>query len=299
MKKINTALLGLALILGFSLTAFSQEEKSELVLDLGYFVPTNNVPYLDVHIKTKVDEKLKTGKKFIDVPGINVSVYLNEESDNNLLGKLTTGESGKARVVIQPGMKAAWDAADKHNFIAVAEGTNLYDEARTEIEITKAKIVLEIDTADGIRQMTAKVMEFSAGNWVPIKDVEVNIEVQRLSGFLLAGDDEYYTTDEEGQVSTEFTKENLPGDKEGNLILRAGIEDNETYGNLYYEQSAPWGIPQVVDNSFNKRTLFATRDKAPIWLLVMVYSIVISVWGTLIYLVLQLFAIKKSGKLAE
>ena len=79
-------------------------------------------------------------------------------------------------------------------------------------------------------------------------------------------------------------------------MLVAKVEDNEQYGNLIIEKTVPWGIATRVDNSFfNQRTLWSTRFRTPWWLLFMAYSIVIAVWGTIIYLVLQIVKIKKLG----
>ena len=69
------------------------------------------------------------------------------------------------------------------------------------------------------------------------------------------------------------------------------------YGNLTVEKSVPWGVIVKHENNFNKRSLFATRDKTPLWLLFMAYSIIAGVWGVLIYLAIQLLKIRKLGKL--
>ena len=51
--------------------------------------------------------------------------------------------------------------------------------------------------------------------------------------------------------------------------------------------------------SFDQRKLWATKFRTPLWLLFMAYSIVIGVWGTIIYLVLQIIRIKRIGKIAS
>jgi hypothetical protein len=63
------------------------------------------------------------------------------------------------------------------------------------------------------------------------------------------------------------------------------------------EKEAQWGtIVSESDDSFGGRSLWAARDKAPIWLLVFPNLIIISIWGTMIYLVMLIFKIKKIGK---
>jgi hypothetical protein len=88
----------------------------------------------------------------------------------------------------------------------------------------------------------------------------------------------------------------MPGDEKGNIVLVARVEDNDNYGNLVVEKSVPWGKVVKTDISFfDQRTLWSTRFRTPVWLLVMAYGMVIGVWGTIIYIVLQIFRIKKMG----
>jgi hypothetical protein len=144
------------------------------------------------------------------------------------------------------------------------------------------------------------VSALEGGEWIPAKDVEMKVGVNRLGGILSVGDEETYTTDSTGTVSAEFKKDSLPGDQQGNIILVAKVEDNDKYGNLLIEKTVPWGLaitPQK--NFFDQRTLWSTRYRTPLWLLFIAYSIVIGVWGTIIYLVAQIVKIGKLGKASD
>ena len=89
----------------------------------------------------------------------------------------------------------------------------------------------------------------------------------------------------------------MPGDEKGNILLAAKVEENDIYGNLLLEKTVPWGVAFKPDNNFfNQRTLWTTRNRTPIWLLFLAYSIVIGVWGTILYLVREMFKIKKLSK---
>ena len=88
--------------------------------------------------------------------------------------------------------------------------------------------------------------------------------------------------------------------QKGDIVLVARVDNNELFGNLLVKKVVPWGKPTVAnDTFFTKRSLWATRDKAPIWLIVMAYSIIAAVWAVLIYLVIQLFKIRKLGRNAS
>lgn len=181
--------------------------------------------------------------------------------------------------------------------VVVKEGD---EEVITDYVITKSKITLDTVNTDGAKSITITVMQLDKNNkWLPAKDVEMKVGIARLGSILSAGDEQSYTTDANGTITAELKKDSLPGDKNGNITLIAKVEDNETLGNLVVEKTANWGVPTIEDtNFFNQRTLWTTRFRTPYWLLFMAYSIIIGVWGTLIYLIRQLLKIKKLGKTA-
>jgi hypothetical protein len=75
------------------------------------------------------------------------------------------------------------------------------------------------------------------------------------------------------------------------------IEDHDEFGSIFAFTMKKWGKPTVDDNSaFERRTLWSTRDKTPYWLLVFPNLIIFGVWGVIVYLVLQIFKIKKLSK---
>ena len=85
-------------------------------------------------------------------------------------------------------------------------------------------------------------------------------------------------------------------DTKGNITIVAKIEDNELFGNVMMEKTIPWGKYYTRENNFGKRSLWATRDRTPVWLLFMAYSIIVLVWGVIIYLIIQIVKLKKLGK---
>ena len=139
-------------------------------------------------------------------------------------------------------------------------------------------------------------MKLEHNEWMPAADVELKVGIQRFGGLIPAGDEETYTTDSTGKVTAEFKREGLPGDEHGTIILAAKVEDNDQFGNLLIQKKAAWGVARKIDhNFFDQRTLWSTRFKTPYWLLFIAYSIIIGVWGTLIYLIRQVVKIIKLG----
>lgn len=261
---------------------------TETVLRLRYFNDNNQVQYLIL------ESLSKTGRIAVPLPNQVCKLYMDEQSEENLIAKVTTDEKGKAKCFIPPSLKARWDELPMHLFIAVTMDKE--EEITTEIEITKARIQIDTLSEDGVRSISVTVMMLEDSVWVPAEEVEMKVGIRRMGGILSAGEDETYTTDEDGMVIVELNKEDMPGDELGNIILRARVEESDLFGNLIVEKSAPWGVPTMSDDSFfEQRSLWSTRFKAPYWLLAMAYGIAFTVWGVIIYLIIQIFRIKKLG----
>ena len=127
----------------------------------------------------------------------------------------------------------------------------------------------------------------------------MKLGIKRMLGGLTVGDAETYTADSSGIASVEFKREAMSGDEKGNLLLVAKIEDNDNYGNLTIGKSVPWGKAVHTQSVFLKLALWSTGNRAPIWLLLIAISIIVGVWSTLFYLIKQILAIKKLGKLFD
>ena len=294
MKQLLIIKIKFHLILLFLAVAscvFAQDSTVNLPsVNIRYFVKDNNLQYVILQ------SRIKEGRKFNSLPKREVQLYLDSADNTNLIAKIITDERGEAECTLQPSLKDKWNSSNKHSFIAVLKGEKGEEEITTTLEITKAKIIIDTSNTDGTRSVNVKVMYAENNDWLPAKDVEMKVGINRSGAVLSAGDEATYTTDSTGSASVELKKLNLPGDKSGNFMLVAKVEDNEQYGNLIIEKTVPWGIATRVDNSFfNQRTLWSTRFQTPWWLLFMAYSIVIAVWGTIIYLVLQIVKIKKLG----
>ena len=291
MPTYKIKFLHLLLFLAVTTCVVAQDSTVNLPsVNVRYFVKDNNVQYITVQ------SRIKEGRKFNPLPKREVQLYLDSADNTNLIAKIITDKKGEGSCTLPPSLKDKWNNSNKHSFIAVLKGEKGEEEITSTLEITKAKIAIDTSNTDGTRSINVKVLYADNNEWLPAKDVEMKVGVDRSGSVLSAGDEATYTTDSTGIVNVEFKKLNLPGDKTGNFMLVAKVEDNEQYGNLIIEKSVPWGTATKVDNTFfDQRTLWTTRFRTPFWLLLMAYSIVIGVWGTIIYLVMQIVKIKKLG----
>src|SRR5476651_913941 len=290
MKPLNKTSIVILFIACFFCgnSSFAQAQaKGSLSLAVNYFVTNNQVPYLLVRVKTKVDGRFQT------VAGIPVSLFLDKDSTGTAIGKIVTNEWGEATTLIPPTVKKQWNTGLKHTFLAKFAGNAKFDETTGDLTVGKAEILID---AGADKKITATVMEMKDATWTPVKGVDVKMAVKRLGGDLPVNETATFTTDSTGTVSADFKRDSIPGDAKGNITLIAKVEDNDQYGNLSIEKVVPWGAKFTPVSTFNERTLFATRDKAPIWLQLIAYSIIFAVWGILVYLVLNVLKIKRLGK---
>lgn len=291
MKLLNHCKLFFVFLFALgTLVSTAQDSKPALLLDLVYHQKDNIYPFVTVFAKSKVD------RKFLPVANIPVAIYLGQAADEGLIGKVLTDKDGKGIVTFPVTLQKVWDSVSSFHLIATTSTTKQYESVTTESDITKSKISFDTTWADGVRSVVVNIKAKKGKDWVSAGAVETKVIIKRSVGNLSVGDDENYTTDSSGTVTAEFKKTTIPGDVKGNLTIVAKTDENEKYGSISIEKTLPWGLPIVSnDDQFNRRTLFATRDKAPIWLILLAGSIFVSVWSVLVYLVFQIVKIRKAG----
>lgn len=276
------------------LLAVAQEdtakENKESMLYLRYYVVNNQVPYLNVQTKNKL------GKTFTPQGNVPVSIYLNKDADPaSLVGKVTTNSKGVATIGIPANLANQWKENASPTFYARTDSTPDFNPTNLELIMTKSR--LELDTVnDGeSRSVKARLLKYENDTVVPLPEVDVKLAVKRLGGYLNIGDEETYTTDSIGDVQGVFTQKNLPGDSLGNIEIVALVDDNDAVGTLENHLKVPWGVPAKYHSKFEERTLFATGNKAPGWLLFLALGIIIGVWSVIIYLITNIIRIRKLG----
>ncbi|HLZ88974.1 MAG TPA: hypothetical protein VKQ52_17080, partial [Puia sp.] len=276
MKKLSYyAALALVIFQVPALPGFAQPEKKDLLLQLAYYNDNNHLQYLKAVAKTK------TEGKFRFVPGIGLRFYITADSPGYFLGSGLTNDKGEAVVFLPATAKSEWIRSAKQSFVVVSGAAMGFDPVRATADLTKAR--LKIDTAGG-RKVSVSLMESRDSGWAPVKGVDVKVAVKRLDGNLTIADAPTYTTDSTGLVQADFKRDSLPGDAKGNLVLVASVEDNDNYGNLTTEFSVPWGVYRPYVSAYDTRSLFARRGRSPAWLEGIAYSIIVLVWGVLLYL---------------
>ncbi len=289
MKRYNYLAVCIAALCNIPLPGYAQpSEKSSVRLALTYNQLNYNLPIL------KASAKTKKGKKFEPVEGVEISFFFANETSRGFAGRIKTTSKGEASMVLPARFKHQFDSLSTCLFKATLTSNDQFEDASAEVEITKGKIELALIELDSTRTISAKVLIRNDTGWAAVPGVDVKLVVRRLLSDLSAGE-ELYTTGETGEASASYAL-TIPGDINGLVTFGAKIEDHDLLGNLTTTKTANWGIPLKPDNTFAKRTLFATRDKTPLWLLSFPNLLIAGVWGTIFYLLYQLIKIRKIGK---
>jgi hypothetical protein len=285
MKKLNY-IIPIIVLLNASATESFGQQKNKLLLSLSYDNVNNDQQYLEAHAKAKINGRL------ILVPGIKLKFYITNDSPSNLLGQAITDEQGNAYSLIPASAKQEWNKSTTPGFIVESEPADSFESATANFDLTRAK--LKIDTLAG-EKVVVTLMKLKDSSCLPVKGVDIIIGVKRQGSHLNISETPTYTTDSLGQVTADFKRDKLPGDSKGNLILTARVEDDDNFGTVSADKIVPWGVPVKFESDYSRRSLFARRNMAPIWLDLMAYSIIAIVWGVVLYLILQIGKIKKLG----
>jgi hypothetical protein len=149
---------------------------------------------------------------------------------------------------------------------------------------------LQFVTADSVKTCKAIL----TANDKPAPGVTVKFFVKRMFSLLPIG--KPVTTDDSGTAAVKFPN-NLPGGSDGQVVVVAKLDDDPTYGSLQVQDSIKWGaLVPAGDGNWENRSLAASRSKAPMFLIVASNVIIVGIWGTLIYVILQLFKLRNASR---
>ncbi len=261
---------------------------------------------LSVQFRSEADRSMnitatagaKINSRLSPVPGLLIKFYLDEESENNLIGDSHTDSNGKAAVSIPASLLSKWNESDEHTLIASSPDTLQFSSSSNDITVGKGKIVIDTFGESNSHSIQVTALSKSNDGWIPIKDMEILLGVKRLDGSVLKfTEDGSFTTDSSGKVIVELTDTTIKGDEDGKITLLAKCEDNDDFGTIISEKEVYWGKKtEFKSDFFQNRTLWSTRFRTPIWLLVLVYGMSIGIWATIFYVFRQIYKIKKAGQ---
>lgn len=279
-------------------TAFAQSESDTTGTDTGKAEASIELKYTEANNKTKILEatvKTKADGSWQGVGGVAVKFYRDEATPEKLLGTSTSNNKGSAVLILPEAAGKQAGPPFEYKFLAALENNDRFEDSEEEITVTESGLDMTLEEEDSVRQVHIVLTETDAtGKEVPVKEVEVSLFVKRMFG-LLPLSDHPETTDENGEILAEFPAD-LRGDTAGNLVIVAKIEDHEKFGNLEFSRKINWGIPLQIDPEKNARELWSSRANAPVYLIVIVNSMLIGIWGVIFYILFQAYKIIKLGR---
>lgn len=157
--------------------------------------------------------------------------------------------------------------------------------------ITDIQIILQSDR-EAHEVKAVVVGKNEKGEEALVKNAEIGFFVKRYFGDLRV-DDKSITTDKNGVASIPFPAD-LPGDAEGNVEMTVRLMDDK-YAGAVVSQNVNIAKVTVVENMLDERALWGTRAKTPIWLLFMYLGMTGGIWLGILYIVINIFKIKKLG----
>ncbi len=221
--------------------------------------------------------------------------FLNQNSDGAIFTKITDGR------IAMPTFKAVLNETQRWqlvNYIRSFDANKKVAAVSSPVQVKKgdklnAPYQMSLSYNEEQNSLQAFVQGTNAqGSLVPAPDVEVGFFIKRYFGKLPFGD-KGAVTDDKGMIQAKIPSD-VPGGEEGKAIAFASLSDVDNFGSVNAETEVNVKPVEIV-NLLDKRSLWTVRVMAPWWLIITYFSILIGVWATLAYVVLQLFKLKKAG----
>ena len=287
MSRTRTyTLIGLcaALLVGSVLPARAQDgEKERLRLSATYIKMMGGPLYLDLAASARIE------RTTVEVPGAELEVYYEIDGEEFPLGTVTTDHSGKARFEMA-GLEAIRpDSTGLFTLGASFAGNDSYRGASRSVSFRNADIRAELVQQDSLAFVQATLTDAAADSL--IADALIKVQVVRMFRPLRISE-EFLATDDAGSIEVEVPA-GIPG-PDGMLQLQVAVEDNDDYGTVIASLEAPVGTAIEQDTTFFERTLWAPRDRTPLFILFFTGLLILGSWGLIVYLVRNLIKIAKN-----
>ncbi|RED44726.1 hypothetical protein [Seonamhaeicola aphaedonensis] len=281
-KHITPFLLIVFILLGWSNQTQAQE-KEKIRIKADYTKIIDKHSYIDLAATARIN------KKNTAISKINLMIFSETDDDQLELGQVTTNADGKARYIIKDFSKLLRDSLGFYNLRIRFKGDDNFKKASKYLTFRDAHIEAKSFTEDSINYVSATIKDVFLDSLLP--EISLNVNVERLFKSLPLGK-EFNYTDQNGMIVVPIEK-GIPG-IDGNINIEVTLNDSDDYGTVKALMNTSFGTPVVIDNTFEKRTLWSPRIKTPFFILIFTNLLIFSMWSVIIYLITNLFKIKKS-----
>ena len=287
MKRFKYICLWVLLFTGGVVTA--QETDADAPAEAEPIEPVMELTYLkdtDGKINLRAGMVNYVNRMPVPLPGLEIFFYAGDDSLVRL-GSIPTDTEGLAVLQLAEGTGLPLAADGSVRYLAEYAGDENILPAEYEIYITDVNLEMSLDMVDSVRTVSLRAYSLIDGLEVPVADEDVYVYVNRMFSDLPVGED---FLDENGAYVTEVP-DDIPGDAEGNIEIIARFNDHYLFGTVEKRQTVRWGLRMQYDFSIPRRTLWT--QIAPLWMIITLSILLIGVWSHYIYVIVQLFRLKR------
>ncbi|MGZ0016041.1 hypothetical protein [Yeosuana sp. AK3] len=278
-------LLFMALFAFIGSNAYGQDEKIGARLTLEYVKVVNENSFL------KLSAIFKGEDGYEPCQNLNFTIYKVkvDEEDSELnsevkIGEAITNYDGKAKFNIPTEF-----ISTTNDFIVRIENSDIYEDDEETITVKNANMEASIVEIDSVNHIQARLFTMDDE---PIVEEEVKVGLKRLFGSLTVGEEESYTTDEDGSILAPI-QEGFTG-IDGKLTFEIVLKESEAFGTIIAYVNSDIGVPIKNESTFNQRTMWSPPNKTPLFLWIVPNIMLVGIWSILLFLVINLFKIYKS-----
>ncbi len=227
--------------------------------------------------------------KLVPLPPDPASEKMQGNSDGAIQFKIAQGRTP------MPSFKNILSATDIWRVISYIRSFNSKYVQKTEVKaggVSAQNAMISITWLKDKKQVQTMVSGMKDKVVQPVAGAEVKLFVKRYFGNLPI--DEPRNTDTQGKAIFNLPKD-LPGDSTGFVQLIVKLTDEAAFGEARKDTSLAVGVPTYRPPLNESRAMWNVVSKAPIWLLLAYTFSVLAAWGFIIYVLLQIRAIYRSG----
>ncbi|MCX6219667.1 MAG: c-type cytochrome [Bacteroidia bacterium] len=229
--------------------------------------------------------------KLVPPPPDPASLQMQKNSDGAFFYKVSVGRG------LMPSFKNTLSATDTWKIISYLRGFNdkyvqvLAKQLAPGISLEQVTLLLTWNKEK--KQVQVAVSSLKEGTRQPVAGAELKLFAQRYFGNLQV--DEARATDSQGVALFNFPA-TLPGDSTGMVQLLVKPTDETAFGETKTLAALEIGVPTYRPPLNEHRALWNVNQKTPIWLLLTYVFSVLTVWALIVYVMLQLRLLFKSGE---
>ncbi len=258
--------------------------KVKLRLGASYYHEMGADPMIKLKTRAKIDGKT------VPISELEIKVFRAYGDTTFFLSAIKTDDEGIANYALDDDQFELRDTSGYFTYIFIVENHDNFKDVEKSLSFIPAELALEIKQIGETPHIYAKL--YNSITQEPVVDEGLVFAVDRLFKPLVIGEEEIYFTDEDGLVLLPYEGD-LPG-KDGLLTFLVKLDDSDDYGTVLASIDAKLGTNIVLESTYDQRTMWSPPNKTPWMLIIFPNLIILVVWGTLVWLLFNLYKIYKN-----